>query len=199
MTDPAADRTHPSLLGRLRAKGGDEPAWVEFVARYGDRILGWCRKWGLQDADAQDVTQTVLLKLADRMRTFEYDPRRSFRAYLKTLTNYALTDFLADRTGPAAIGGSVALEVIQTAAARTDLTHELAAAFDHELVDLAMSRVRERVEPHTWQAFQMTAAEGRSGAEVAAALGMKVATVFKARSKVQQMIRDEIRILDPFE
>jgi RNA polymerase sigma-70 factor (ECF subfamily) len=199
MTDDTVGRTHPSLLERLRAGARDERAWAEFVHRYGARILGWCRKWHLQEADAQDVTQTVLLKLAERMRTFVYDPGRSFRAYLKTLTNYALSDFLADRTGAAAVGGSGALEVIQAAEARTDLAQEVSAAFDQEIVERAMELVRERVEPHTWRAFHLTAIEGRSGAEVAQELDMKVATVFKARSKVQQMLREEIRLLDPGE
>jgi RNA polymerase sigma-70 factor (ECF subfamily) len=37
------------------------------------------------------------------------------------------------------------------------------------------------------------ALEGVSGAEAAARLGMKVATVFVARSKVQKKIQDEVR------
>jgi RNA polymerase sigma-70 factor (ECF subfamily) len=196
MTDDTVGRTHPSLLNRLRASACDEQAWGEFVHRYGARILGWCRKWHLQEADAHDVTQNVLLKLAARMRSFTYDPSRSFRAYLKTLTNYALSDFLASRAGPVAVGGSVALERIQTAEARTDLAQELSTAFDQEILERAMELVRERVEAHTWRAFHLTAVEGRSGAEAAQELNMKVATVFKARSKVQQMLRAEIQDLD---
>lgn len=197
MTDRSVERTHASLLERLREGGRTGAAWAEFVARYGDRILGWCRRWGLQDADAHDVSQTVLLKLSERTRTFVYDPQRSFRAYLKTLTNYALRDFLTDRPGPAAVGGSVALELLHTAEARTDFEQRLNDAFDQEIAERAMAVVRGRVEPHTWEAFDRTARLGRPAAEVAGELGMKVATVFKARSKVQQMIRDEIRALDP--
>ena len=52
------------------------------------------RKHGLQEADAQDVTQNVLLKLARKLREFSYDPSRSFRAWLKTLTHHAWSDFL---------------------------------------------------------------------------------------------------------
>ncbi len=42
----------------------------------------------------------------------------------------------------------------------------------------------------------MTALEGRSGAEAAALLHMQVGTVFKAKSKVQQMLREEIERLE---
>jgi RNA polymerase sigma-70 factor (ECF subfamily) len=53
-----------------------------------------------------------------------------------------------------------------------------------------------RVVPRTWEAFERTALRGESGAEAATALGMKVATVFVARSKVQKMIQEELRKLD---
>jgi RNA polymerase sigma factor (sigma-70 family) len=195
--DRSSTRTSPSLLGRLRQENRDEAAWGEFVRRYGAQILAWCRKWGLQEADAHDVTQTVLLRLAHKMPTFSYDPGRSFRAYLKSLTNYAFYDLLESRKKPgAAAGGSVALDVLQSVEAREDLVQQLNSAFDQELLEEAMERVRARVEPHTWEAFRLTAIEGQAGAAAAERLGMKVATVFKARSKVQQMLQEEIHRLD---
>jgi RNA polymerase sigma factor (sigma-70 family) len=197
MMSNSAARTSPSLLGRLRQDRADELAWSEFVRRYAPQILQWCRKWKLQEADAQDVTQTVLVKLAEKMRSFTYDPAKSFRAYLKTLTNYALCDFLESRKRPGvAGGGSVALQVLETVEAREDLLQQLNATFDQELLEEAMQRVQGRVEPHTWEAFTLTAIDGLAGAAVAEKLNMKVATVFKARSKVQQMLQDEIRKLE---
>jgi RNA polymerase sigma-70 factor (ECF subfamily) len=188
------------LLGRLKQETKDQEAWAEFVGRYGAQILRWCNKWNLQEADAQDVTQTVLVKLAEKMQTFQYDPSRSFRAYLKTLTNYALCDFLESRKRPGAgAGGSVALDVLETVEAREDLLERLKSAFDQELLEEAMERIQARVEPHTWEAFRLTAIEGLAGAAVGEQLNMKVATVFKARSKVQQMLQDEIRRLDDTE
>jgi RNA polymerase sigma-70 factor (ECF subfamily) len=199
MSDNVA-RTSASLLGRLRQETKDQEAWAEFVRRYGAQILRWCNKWNLQEADAQDVTQTVLVKLAEKMQTFQYDPSRSFRAYLKTLTNYALCDFLESRKRPGAgAGGSVALDVLETVEAREDLLERLKSAFDQELLEEAIERIQARVEPHTWEAFRLTAIEGLAGAVVGEQLNMKVATVFKARSKVQQMLQDEIRRLDETE
>jgi RNA polymerase sigma factor (sigma-70 family) len=190
-------RTSPSLLGRLRNGAADQQAWAEFVRRYGAQIYNWCGKWNLQEADVQDVTQNVLIKLAERMRTFTYDPARSFRAYLKTITNYALCDFLESRKRPgAAAGGSQVLDMLQTLEAREDLEEKLKTAFDQELLEEAMERVRQRAQPHTWEAFRLTALEGKSGAAVAQMLNMKVATVFKARSKVQQMLQEELAKLE---
>ena len=56
--------------------------------------------------------------------------------------------------------------------------------------------MRLRVHQHAWEAFRLTALEGNSGAEAAARLGMRVATVFVARSKVQKMLQDEVRKLE---
>src|SRR5688572_5065954 len=92
--------TRVSLLGRLRRDPTNQEVWGEFVEHYGARIYDWCLRWRLQDADAQDVTQNVLLRLADKMRDFRYDPSRSFRGWLKTLTHNAWSDFLVARRRP---------------------------------------------------------------------------------------------------
>ncbi len=185
-------QTSKSLLERLR-QGSDQTAWTEFVHRYGQQIYRWCRAFGLQEADAEDVTQTVLVKLTDKLRAFCYDPSRSFRAYLKTLTQYAWCDFLELHNRPGAgTGDSAMVQTLQTVQARDDLVQLLNAEFDQELLEEASERVRLRVEPHTWEAFRLTAVEGLSGAEAAARLSMKVATVFKAKSKVQQMLQEEV-------
>jgi RNA polymerase sigma factor (sigma-70 family) len=188
-------QTSATLLARLRQVPADQAAWAQFADRYGPRIYAWCRRWNLQESDAEDVTQNVLLKLAEKMRGFEYDSSRSFRAWLKTVTRHAWIDYSAARKGAAA-GGSLALELLQTAEAREDLVQRLDEEFDRELFDEATARVRLRVTPRTFEAFERTALRGESGAEAASALGMKVATVFVAKSKVQKMIQEELRKLD---
>jgi RNA polymerase sigma-70 factor (ECF subfamily) len=183
--------THVTLLDRLH-DATDHLAWGEFVRRYGRLVYGWCQRWKLQPADAEDVTQTVLARLAEKMRAFEYDPARSFRAYLKTLAHYAWCDLLESRKKPGAGTGDTGVaEMLRSLEARDDLASRLAEEHDRARLEQAMRRVRERVEPHTWEAFHLTAVEGLSGAEVAERLGLKVATVFKAKSKVQQMLREE--------
>jgi RNA polymerase sigma-70 factor (ECF subfamily) len=197
MDSSFAARTSTSLLVRLRQEATDQAAWAEFVRRYSGQIYRWCRAWHLQEADAQDVTQTVLLKLAEQLRTFTYDPSQSFRAYLKTLTHRAWCNFLDSRRRQAAGSGDTAvLELLQTIAARDDLVEHLKEEFDRELLDEAMERVRRRVEAHTWEAFHLTAVEGLSGTAVGERLGLKVATVFKAKSKVQKMLQEEVRRLE---
>jgi RNA polymerase sigma-70 factor (ECF subfamily) len=85
---------------------------------------------------------------------------------------------------------------LELVAAREDLVKHLDEVYDRELLEEAMARVRLRLEARTWDAFRLLALEGRSGAEAAAALGMKVATALVARSKVQKLIRAELRKLE---
>jgi RNA polymerase sigma-70 factor (ECF subfamily) len=188
--------TSVSLLGKLRTDPGDQQAWRDFVLRYGPKILGWCRQWNLQEADAEDVTQTVLVKLAQRLGTFEYDPAQRFRGWLRTITSHALSDFVGARRRPGqGSGDDRVAQVLDAVEARDDLVGRLAAEFDRELFDEAMRRVQQRVPAHHWEAFRLTALENVSGAEAAARLGMKVATVFTAKCKVQKLIQEEVRVL----
>ena len=194
MNASANSRTDASLLGRLREDPSDQVAWNTFVQRYGPKIYGWCRHWSLQPADAQDVTQDVLYLLAKRLRSFAYDPARSFRAWLKTVTHHAWQDFLTARKR--ADAGSAVVRWLQGQAASDDLERRLAEEFDREILAEAMARVRLRVEPHTWEAFCLLALEGMSGAEAAPQVGMQVAMTYVAKSKVVQMLREEIRKLE---
>ena len=189
--------TRSSLLSRLRGEPHDQSAWDEFVGRYGPQVVAWCRRWGLQEADAQDVAQSVLILLAVKLRSFVYDPSRSFRAWLKKLTRHAWSDFLAERRKPGAgSGDSRVVERLESVEARNDLEHRLEEAFDLELFETAKARVGDRVAPQTWRAFELTAIEGLSGADTAGRLGMQVAAVFMAKSNVKKMIQEEIALLD---
>jgi RNA polymerase sigma factor (sigma-70 family) len=190
-------KTRVSLLGRLARDRSDPQAWSEFVQLYGSKIHGWCRNWGLQDADAQDVTQHVLLKLVARFRDFHYEPGRSFRAWLKTLTHHAWHDYLKTRRRPGlGTGDSTVIQLVANIEANKDLELRLQDAFDQELLEVAMARVRLRIEPRTWDAFRLLALDEWSGARAAEHLDMKVATVFVSRSKVLRMIREEVTRLD---
>jgi RNA polymerase sigma-70 factor (ECF subfamily) len=189
--------TRITLLTLLRRDPFDQAGWEEFVERYGRYIFRWCRRWKLQDADAEDVTQDILVKLTRKLREFTYDPSRSFRGWLRTVTHNAWRDF-ADgrrRAQPAA-GDSQVLEMMLSLEARDDLARKLEDAFDLDLLEAAKDRVRLRVAPHTWEAFRLTALEGVPVAEVAARVSLQVAMVYVAKSKVQKMLREEIAKLE---
>lgn len=197
MNSDSQDRTSPTLLGRLRQDVNDPAAWGEFVDRYGVVVYRWCRKWGLQDVDAEDVTQNVLLDLGRQMRTFEYQAGGRFRGFLRTVARRAWCDFLdARRRHPAGSGDTAVGQLLSSVPAGDELVDALDAECERELLAAAMAVVRLRVEPKTWDAFHHTAVDGLGGSEVAVKLGMPVASVYQAKSRVQKLLQDEVERLD---
>ncbi len=102
MANVTLPTTRVTLLTQLRQVPFNQAGWDEFVERYGRHIYRWCRQWKLQDADAEDVTQDILMKLTQKLRTFAYDPSRSFRGWLKTVAHHAWRDFNDSRRQPSA-------------------------------------------------------------------------------------------------
>jgi RNA polymerase sigma factor (sigma-70 family) len=187
--------TSLTLLERLQKNPDDPQAWNRFIERYQPRIRRWCLSWGLQDSDADDVAQDVLVKLFAALRKFQYDPSRSFRAWLKTVTQHVWLDFVAARRRHPVQTSERIDTIADSAEAQSDLERQLEDAFEHELLEVAMRRIKERAKPTNWEAFHLTAIEGLSGAEVARRLGIPVGHVFVAKHRVQKMLQDEVRIL----
>jgi RNA polymerase sigma-70 factor (ECF subfamily) len=197
MAQSAGSKTSLTLLGRLQQTPTDQGAWDLFVERYGPKVYTWCRRWRLQESDAQDVTQNVLLELARQMQSFVYRQGGTFRGWLRTVAYRAYCDYLTarQRVTPGS-GDDAVLAQLSSVEARTDLLQQLEEEYDRELLDEATGRVRLRVQPHTWDAFVLTAVEGLSGADVARRLGMQIGAVYVARGKVQKMLQEEVRRLE---
>lgn len=188
-----APSTNVCLLELLGESVRTEAAWKRFVEIYGPVIFDWCRHCKLQDADARDVTQETLLRLAHYLPAFEYNPSQRFRGWLKTIVHHCVCDWVAERWRVAPGSGDTGvLKLLESQPAREELVERLEHQFDRELLHLAMERVRDRVEPLTWQVFELLALQQLSGVEVARRTGMKVATAFASRSKVQRLLRAEI-------
>jgi len=146
----------------------------------------------MQEADAEDLTQGLLVKIPTKMRSFHYDPKAgSFRAWLKTVVRHSLSDFLRSR----AREGKTSYALLESVEAEQDLIKELDERFERELLEEAMARVELRVSPATWQAFHRTAIENQSGKEAATALKIPVAHVYVYKQRVQDMLKEEIRLL----
>lgn len=188
MPDPGPDSTCPSLLVRVSRQPADEHAWWQFVERYEPRIRACCVAFSLQPADAEDAAQRILLRLVKSLRTFDYDPGGSFRSWLGTVCRNALTDFVNERR--ARDGDNTAdWHVLETAVARESVAREVVEEFDRERLEMALEQVRRIVPGSQWEAFRLTALEGLSGALAAERLGMPVATVYTAKSKVRRLVR----------
>lgn len=116
---PLADsETSLTLMEMLREDPRNAVAWDRFVRRYYPKIFRWCRSWGLQEADAEDVAQDVIAKLTQKMASFRYDESRCFRAWLKTITQRVLSDLMASRRRAV---GDQAIPLFEIVEARAEL------------------------------------------------------------------------------
>lgn len=196
MNSPHSElRTRGSLLQRLHDTPDNAEAWAEFVRIYGDVVIRWCRGCGLQDSDAADVAQDVLVRFWKQAVKFSYDPSQRFRGYLRQIVNSALADWSA-RRGDKPSANAESLAALESLPARDDLIARIEKAYDTELLDLAMQEVKARVKPHTWQAFQLLAIDRLPGAEVAERLAIDASLAYVARRNVQKMIREAIERLE---
>ncbi len=190
-----APTTRLSLLLRLRDPA-DQDAWAHFVGLYAPAVYRFVRDRGLQDADAADVTQAVMLRVVRAIGGFDYDPRRgSFRGWLFTIACNQLRQVLLKGAQPAGHGsGDTGVQrLLEAWPARDDAEALWARAWEQQVFAWAADQVRADCAERTWRAFWRTAVEGASGKEVAAELGMSVAAVYLARGRVMTRIKSLIQ------
>jgi RNA polymerase sigma-70 factor (ECF subfamily) len=176
----------------------DQEAWACFVQTYAPVVYRYVRRRGLQDADAADLSQEVLRRVALAMPEFRYDRRRgSFRGWLFTVTRHALQNFLASAQRRSATLATYARQVGEQADQESPDDGQIwDEEYERQLLAEAAERVRPRVSATTWQAFWQTAVEGRSAPEVAQQLGISVGTLYVAKSRVLARLRLEIERLE---
>lgn len=185
----AMPSTSPSLLERLKDPD-QQLAWERFVDLYTPLIWAWTRKMGLQEADAADLTQDVLCTLARVLPTFEYASNGSFRAWLRTVT----INKWRERARRAQLP-------LEPSADHYELEHPspddpVRDFWDHEYQDRLTARalqlMQAEFQPTTWKAFWNVVVLEQSGASVAAELGLSVAAVYAAKSRVLRRLRTEL-------
>ncbi len=180
--------TRASLLIRLRDPE-DAMAWNLFIDLYAPLIYGFFRRQSVQDADAADLTQDVLTRVSHAIRRLDYDPERgTFRGWLFTVVRNRW----------------------RTWAGRPQLPHENASLdeqpagedkaweqdYRRRLFDWAVDQVKPTVASATWQAFWRTSIDGQGAADVAHELGLSVAAVYMAKSRVLSRIKEVLREAD---
>ena len=183
--------TSVSLIRRVQSN--DRGAWERLSVIYGPVIYDWARQHGCQPQDAADVMQDVFQSLTKNVTKFDVLRNTSFRGWLWTVTRNKVHDFYRRRVSEdQAEGGSEALQRMQQMAEIPPLSDSnIGQAELSGIHRRAMELMKSDFETQTWQAFWRTVVNSETPAEVAADLGISKWTVYKARSRVLQRLRDE--------
>jgi RNA polymerase sigma-70 factor, ECF subfamily len=186
------NETRQSLL--LRARTGEQDAWKDLADLYRPLIIGWLNRQGVPAVDLEDLSQDVLLSVVKNLPTFEHSGNRgAFRAWLRTIVCSRTTDYwrAADASAPARGGSGATAALQQIADPDSDLNRQWDEEHDRYVLDCLLDLVEAEFEPATLRAFRRLALDGAKGAEVAGELGLTVAAVYVAKSRVLKRIRRE--------
>lgn len=183
--------TRNSLLLKLRDRGDCE-SWHEFVAVYRPVVYRMARHRGMQDADAQDLAQAVLISVAEAVDRWEADPHRArFRTWLTRVAHNAIIDAFRRCRPDTGKGGTTQITRLQQQPEPDDA--EIEREQRRELFRWAARQVRWEFAEETWLAFWLTTVEGCDSKEVGAELGKSVGAVYIARSRVMRRLQEKVR------
>ena len=186
------NETRQSLL--LRAQTGETNAWKDLTDLYRPLILGWLNHQGVPAGDREDLSQEVLLSVVQHLPGFQHSGHRgAFRCWLRTIVCSRTTDYWrAIDAGTQARGGSGATAALQQIADPVSaMNKQWDEEHDRYVLQCLLDLVEEEFEPTTLRAFRRLALDGASGAEAAQELGLSVAAVYVAKSRVLARIRQE--------
>jgi RNA polymerase sigma factor (sigma-70 family) len=187
--------TSGSLLDRLHT-WSDRSAWQRFFTNYNPLLEAWTKPRLHNPADAQELVQILWCELSRRLRSFRYNPRQSFRGWLRCLHTCRLSDFRkAERRR------FTREHLYATEAAPPAINHITTAATDTpecprrqqqlERAHRIQVAVRNRVSPKSWDVFHDVAILGLDISETANRHHMRYASAWAAFSRVHRMLQQE--------
>jgi RNA polymerase sigma-70 factor, ECF subfamily len=185
--------TSVSLLERLAGVPTNDD-WRRLVDLYQPLLGAWMARAGVAAADADDLTQDVLLVVFREVGRFERRGPGAFRSWLCTILAHRVRDhFRAAGYRPTATGDSeflLRLDALESPG--SELSRQWDRDHDEHVAAALMRRVQGDFTPSTWQAFLRHALGGEPAAEVARDLGLSLNSVLLAKSRVLKRLRQEM-------
>ena len=184
-------KTRVSLILRLR-DDRDAQAWQEFAEIYQPLIFRIARQRGLQSADAHDLVQESMTRIARSIQHWDPDSRLgTFRGWISRIARNLIIDFLRNknrlpRTGDPSDDVHRLIEQVPDRSMESQL-------FDREqeqqVFSWAASQVKRHFSDTTWQAFCLTSVAQQSVDLVAERLQLSRGAVYIARSRVMARLK----------
>ena len=166
-----------------RARSGDRQAWDALVERYAPLIWSICRRHRLGQADADDVGQSVWLRLLDQLDRVR-EPA-ALPGWLSTTTRRECLRVLSAAQGPHATLYALDVESLPDQQAGT-ADQELLAAERHAALRAAFTQL----PPNGQQLLALLTADPPTPyADISAQLGIPVGSIGPTRSRYLDKIR----------
>ena len=187
------NETSLSLLARLRHSPESEN-WNRLVDLYAPLIRIWLRKYDVQESDADDLVQEVLLAVSKDLGKFEHGGQPgSFRGWIKAILVNRLRKFWRSRDRrPQGRGDS---DIDSRLAQLDDPASEMSQIWNREHDRYVLRQLLALAEPHfaqtTWTAFCRVALDGAKPDDVAEEMGVSRNAVIIAKCRVLNRLRQE--------
>ncbi len=189
------ETTQTHLLWAVR-DSQDSQAWTSFYRIYAGMVCGFVRRMGLPDADADDVTQEVLLIAHKSLREGIYDPSKGrFRLWLYGVARrQALTRFRERRRRTRAQWvsdtGVDLLDQLADGGSEEAALQAWQQEYRYALLDEALRQIETTVSEKEFRAFVLYAMEQRPVQEVARILQIAPASVYVYKHRILGAIRE---------
>lgn len=187
---------HPKTDERLIARvqtAMDQDAWSEFYALYRPVVLRMARKRGLQEADAEDVCQRILLSVSKAIGDWTPQPNKPFRAWLGTIARNAIVNAIARRPRDIGAGLTAVVEQLHELPASEEGAAEVEWETRKELFRRATHVIRDEFAPISWEMFWSTEVLGKSVESVAEACQRSTGAVYIARCRIMKRLREFVQ------
>jgi RNA polymerase sigma-70 factor (ECF subfamily) len=157
-------------------------------------IRAWLRRYDVQDSDANDLVQDVLLAVSKDLSKFEHAGHPgAFRGWLKTILINRLRKFwrARDRRPQARGDSDIDARLAQLDNPASEMSQVWNREHDQYVLRQLMALAEPHFEPNTWKAFRRVALEGGKPDAVAQEMGISLNAVCLAKSRVIRRLRQE--------
>jgi RNA polymerase sigma factor (sigma-70 family) len=189
--------TRDSLLLKIR-DSENAVAWERFAAVYRPAVVRLARQCGLQEADAEDLAQRVLVAVSRAIGSWEKDSERgSFHSWLLRIARNEMINMMTRGRRLVGRGGTSVAEGLEQHPTDDDALETLVED-EHRraMFRWAAEEIRPEFHEATWRAFWLTAIEALPVEEAAMDLGKSVGSVYAARSRVMRRLKTKVREFD---
>jgi RNA polymerase sigma factor (sigma-70 family) len=191
--------TRASLIESIK-NIDDHQSWSQFVSIYGQLIRRLGLSACLNEDEADEVVQDVLISVARHIGSFKYDPKvSSFKNWLSKMTRWRIQSQRRKRwrqkltigNDPDDSRSTGLLERIPSPPSDNVLDAEWA----REMFEAAIGRVKKKVDAKQYQMYFLHVLKARDVADVCCQLKVNRGQIYLAKFRIQRAIEKELSLM----